>query len=784
MSINSIDYDPFENITSIFLTKDSLQDIDSLLATTRQHKVQLQEAITIAKEAQKHESGPVAEKGEALEAVVSNFNTTQKIASSTEATITKLIKGLVHLDNAKHNLTNSLNLFQNLKILVDSYYECCNFLKRVTYLEMVSPYRIMCSLSENIFSSYKSVSEVNKLLNNISKLKSDIISKIKKTYTIILNGKSEVDPSFEKQIREGACELLDSNSKSKDEIIEWTLNKLLYEIKQIFQFDDEAGSLENLERRYIFFKKVLNNFNSKFASFFLPTWEMPLQLVSKFFSMTRKDLDILLKVEFKDRTPSIDLFMKSLQVTLDFEKYIDVRFSNKFKEERLSKCFEPYLSLWVSHQDGIMNKKMLTYMSEEKIPKDLSHSLVVPSTADMFRTYRTILTETLELVGENKNNTILASLSKLFAKWLIEYSNRILKPLLLPENVDIQEKFEVIKYTVLLINTCDYCSTTIDQLEEKLSLFSSGSRSVSDPFIKAKDVYDELISNGNRLLLKRVVPKELSFAYKEFDNTDWAHVLVEDYSRYMVTLKKLLTFTLQSTSTHSQKPSSKNLLEEIVNLFNRDVYKWNFFDSFIDLITTTYVDCIIRLLQPLPPFASSNSQRRLSTKQVINIGEQLLLDMQLLKQLLSSMCESVVGPTSSESPFFKRAKNHLDTNLNQLLSFIKLLVVPLDSPEDYYETYGRLTLDNSDPIVWAFTISLKGAPWDLGLWKKHWEVFHRKIEGKNDNDTARDFFIYRWDPKHLSRFEANIRRIQDSTWSAFFSGQLKIKTSSTPSTRH
>lgn len=773
MTLEDLEYDPIDDITSILATPGSLDDIDQLLAHTKNTKIAIQTDIERSLKDCSIGTTDKLSHFDVVDDIFSDFEETQTTASKIYSNISELTEGISHLDNAKRNITQSLTLFQNLKILVDSYSQCKELAVNNAFVEMVSPYKIMCSLSESTFQSYKSVSDVNMLLAGVSRLKSDILSKIKSSFNDVLSGKTAGSPELEVELREGACELLDTDNSTKLQIIDWCLNKLLYEIKEIFQLDDEAGSLENLARRYMFFKKVLNNFNAKYAGYFPPSWGVPLELTSQFYKVTKNDLDILLKREIQGKTPSIDLFMGSLQVTLDFEKYIDVRFSNKCKAPKLSTAFEPYLSLWVSHQDGMMEKKLLTYMSEDKMPDNNQDSLIVPSSADLFRTYRTVLSQTLELIGNGTSDGILTSLANFFSKWLIDYSNRVLRPLLLPDNVEIADKNETIKYTVLLVNTCDYCSTTISQLEEKLTQLSSTSLNISAVFIKPKDIYDELLAKGNNLLLKRVIPADLSFVWKEFDSTDWAHISVEDYSRYITTLKKSLTF--RGSAANISTNGTRSSLEEILHLFSRDVFKWNFFDKVCDLICSNYVDCITRLLQPLPPFATENNRRLMKPKKVIEIGEQLLLDMELLKEILNSVLENVKADSAtSQETAFKRLSRHVDTNVTLLLHFAKLLVVPLDDAESYQESYNRLTDNNKDITVWAFIMALKGTPWDLDQWSELWRYFKVGLQGANDRSLERNLFVFKWDARHLTRFENNLARIQEPSWATFIKTELEI----------
>ena len=87
MISSSIDYDPFEDITSIFSTKEALDDIDKLIATTRNFKLHLQEKLLVAsKEIEKgtdpeHSENTVST--DVIEKVFKDFSETQDISSQT-----------------------------------------------------------------------------------------------------------------------------------------------------------------------------------------------------------------------------------------------------------------------------------------------------------------------------------------------------------------------------------------------------------------------------------------------------------------------------------------------------------------------------------------------------------------------------------------------------------------------------------------------------------------------------------------------------------------------------
>ncbi|CAH00576.1 Vps53p [Kluyveromyces lactis] len=755
MISESLEYDPLHDLQQIFSKQESLSDIDNLVLLTEKCKFNLEERV--------RESNNTSSEVNSLEdnydfhKLFEKINSTKSLSQITEATISDLTHDISDLDNAKRNITRSMTCFENLKILSDAYVNSKKYMQAEKYIEMCGPFKVMHSLSVS-FHEYKSLDEFCKFLNQIHRLESDTLLVCERvTKEVLRDGSNSKYDS--KTMKDGICCLADTNKHYKERIVQLCLDSLLYEIKEIFQIDDEAGSLENLSRRYIFFKKVLNNFQSTFSEYFPSEWEIPLKLTDSFFTMTSNDLKTLLKRDLSGTT-SIDLFMQSLQTTLEFEKYISVKFSHIY-EGKISTCFEPYLKLWVRHQDSSLNAKMLTYLNETKLPAK-NESLVVPSSADLFRTYRHILSQTFSLIEGGNKSTIMVELAVFFVKWLNEYYEKILKPLLLPEDTQIDDKNEVVKYTVLLVNTADYCANTIDQLQDKLCEYLENDEpninKVAAIFEPTRQKYMDLVSGGINLLLNRILKKDLEFVWREFTNTNWANTMVEDYSRYVTTLQSILLPTRSENST----------FYSTVSQFNRDLYGWNFIDKTIDLIAISFESQIIKLLKPALPYGTLNSKRQFDVKQVINIAEQLLLDVQLLKTTLHSLPESLPQHDTSA----KRVTKHIDSNVEKLMHLLKLLVSPIDPDTTYLETYYAITASqNTNSNFWAFILALKGVPWDLALWKRVWSEFQQ-----SDDDTQPmkpDDLIF--NPRELQNFIYNLSRVSDPSWKTFLEEDLKIK---------
>ncbi|SCU88138.1 LADA_0E08416g1_1 [Lachancea dasiensis] len=763
MEIEQLNYDTGPALKAILGSEHSLSEIDQLIQATKCMKLQLEEDIIASTQASDvgRKDGQLSSLKSTFEKLMGNVDGITSLSKETETTISRLTKDISYLDNAKRNLSQSMTFFQNLQLITEAYFECRDLLACNEFKEMKAPYSLMSGLME-YFQDYKSVEEIGKLMAKISRLQTETLTRIKKSYETLIGSRSIPEKRFdESMLRDGACELLETSSSAKAELIDWSISKLLYEVTEIFHVDDEAGSLENLSTRYVYFKKVLNSFNADLANFFPKAWEMPWRLTSRFYTVTKKDLEILLGRELK-QSPSIDLFMGSLQTTLDFEKYIDVKISNRAynasKLDKISSSFEPYLVLWIQHQESMMNSKILNYMAEDKLVQS-SESLVIPSSADLFRTYRSLLSQTLDLIQAGPGrDRMLIELATFFDSWLKTYSSKILNPLLISTDTKIENKEESILYTLLVLNTADYCSTTIRQLEEKLAEYLSAEKDLVPIFDKVQMQYGGLIAGAMDVLVNSLVAPDLAFAWREFDNTDWRTVAVEDYSRYTVTLRGIIR-------------DEQSIIKKITSKFNREMYSWNFMDRVIELISSGFLNCIIRLLRPKPPLANLSIKRNFQASQVVVIGEQLQLDAECLKEALNFWADDSTDLINGSNTSSKRIKKHIDQNMEDTIILLKLLIVPLDDPETYQENYAAITNHNVNIVSWSFVLALKCLPWDLAEWKRLYRIFQASSQsGKLEILPA----LAKCKPL-LNQFEYDFTHVADNTWQKFVRDELGIR---------
>ncbi|GME97421.1 unnamed protein product [Ambrosiozyma monospora] len=201
------------------------------------------------------------------------------------------------------------------------------------------------------FQTYKSIDEINTLNKRIGSLKNKIIDNIFNDFETQLSRHL----SDESQLIYG-CEILDLLGQAyREKLSNWYINNVLKDITTIFKSSEEAGSLDNLKRRFIYFQRILNNFEKNQAKLFPSDWSMNLNLTKSFCELTNKDLKEVTSKETKlngSGPVDVNLLINSLTDSLDFENYLNVLFKDSGYnfDSSISVVFEPYLNIWIKNQ--------------------------------------------------------------------------------------------------------------------------------------------------------------------------------------------------------------------------------------------------------------------------------------------------------------------------------------------------------------------------------------------------------------------------------------------------
>jgi vacuolar protein sorting-associated protein 53 len=509
-------------------------------------------------------------------------------ALQTERDITTMTADIKRLDATKRNLTLSMTALKRLQMLATAYEQLRGLARSRQYRECAGLLQAVLQLMRH-FNSYRSIEQIAVLSRGVSELQRELLEQVCEDFEMAF-AKAEVAARRGTLVE--ACAVMDAlGDTARARLLTWYVNTELREYRQVFRGSDEAGSLDNIGRRYAWFKRTLRAHDDEHAAIFPPHWRVGEALAAAFCEGTRDDFRGIL--ERSMRRPDaggrvdVNLLLSCLQETMDFEQGLERKFQAdaprasidtlSSADERtqsfhglISVAFEPYLSLWVDSQDKQLAALMPRYKAQPLIAEDeeFSPQAVIPSTIELFHFYKTTLSQCAKLsTGER-----LLDLAKIFAKYLDEYAQQVLLGFLQkggpgPTAEDI----------VLVLNSADFWHTNTNQLEENIKKRIDAELVAKVDLSSQSDTFMGVASAAVLAMVGKV-EAECEGAWREMRNTNWSKMEgVSDHSSYVTELLRCVN----------------GKAEEILGVVVKPQYARAFCDNLVEHMATAYIHNIV-----------------------------------------------------------------------------------------------------------------------------------------------------------------------------------------------
>lgn len=511
-------------------------------------------------------------------------------ALKTEQAITEMTADIKQLDNAKKNLTLSMTALKRLQMLTTAYEQLRALSKTRQYRECAQLLQAVVQLMAH-FKSYRSIDQIATLSRNVADIQRELLEQVCEDFEVAF-AKGEV--TQRRGLLAEACLVMDAlGENARSRLITWYCNTQLREYRQVFRGNEEAGSLDNISRRYSWFRRLLKTYDEEHATIFPSAWRVNEILANVFCEGTREDFKgILSRAVRSGQTLDVNLLLSCLQETLDFEQSLDRRFANTSRvstdtfmssesppvfSQMISEAFEPYLSVWVEAQDKHLATLIPKYRQQPPKPPDEEfHSqLVVSSSTELFTFYRHALAQCAKL----STGGPLAELTKVFAKYLDQYAQQVLLYYISERPTGhTPSRIPNLEELILALNTADYCYTTCNQLEEKIKGRIDDNLKQGVDLQSQADSFMGIASACVRGLVRKV-EVDLEPCWREMRNTPWNRLeTVGDQSSYVGEL-------LSKIKTRS---------EEILQLLHKHQYARAFADNLVELLSNAYVNNIFQ----------------------------------------------------------------------------------------------------------------------------------------------------------------------------------------------
>ncbi|EAU37539.1 conserved hypothetical protein [Aspergillus terreus NIH2624] len=668
--LDAADYDPIDHLNAIFSHPSTLSSVSQVSQRLREYEDELDNDINALVEDQVTSNAESVERIQAAKAdlteLFKKIDEVRDRASKTEQAITEMTADIKQLDNAKTNLTQSMTALKRLQMLTTAYDQLRALGRTRQYRDCAQLLQAVIQLMAH-FKSYRSIDQIALLSRNVADIQRELLEQVCEDFELAF-AKGEVGQK-RTMLAEG-CLVMDAlGEHARSRLVTWYCNFQLREYRQVFRNNEEAGSLDNISRRYSWFRRILKIYDEEYAAVFPASWRVNEILANVFCEGTREDYKGILSRSVRNgQTIDVNLLLSCLQETLDFEHSLERRFvapsrpstdtfasalETSVFSQAISEAFEPYLSVWVEAQDKQLAALIPKYRQQPPRPPDeeFDSNIVISSSTELFTFYRHSLQQCAKLSTGNS----LADLAKVFAKYLDQYAQQVLLYYIserpsghTPSNVPSLEDL------ISVLNTADYCYTTCNQLEEKIKGRLDKNLKQNVDLQSQADSFMGIASAAVRGLVRKV-EVDLEPCWREMRNTPWNRLeAVSDQSSYVGEL-------MSKTKTRSS---------EILQLLHKQQYARAFADHVVELVTNAFVSTIFQC------------------KPVSETGaEQMLLDSYTLKTGLSSLL-----PAPAPAGFVKR----VNASFTKIETLLKTLQVQPSPPEALVQAYLLHIADRSN----------------------------------------------------------------------------------------
>jgi hypothetical protein len=582
------DYDPLDHLNAIFSHPSTLTSVGDASVALRDYQDDLDTEIATAVSAQlASDTDSVRRIQEARSELAELFRKIEGVrerAVQTEQTITEMTADIKRLDNTKRNLTLSMTALKRLQMLTTAYEQLRGLAKTRQYRECAQLLQAVIQLMAH-FKSYRSIDQIATLSRNVSDLQHELLEQVCEDFEVIF-AKGEV--ATRRGMLSEACAVMDAlGEHARGRLITWYCNTQLREYRQVFRGNDEAGSLDNISRRYSWFTRMLKTYDHEHASIFPPYWRVGEQLATAFCEGTRDDYKNILQRSMRGDGKALDvnLLLSCLQETLNFEHSIEKHFTGEPRSSMdtvdsratvsqgvgniISEAFEPYMTLWVESQDKQLAAQIASYRTKPILPleEEFTPQSVMPSSTELFHFYRLALAQCAKLSTGQR----LLELSKTFAKYLDAYAQQVLFHTM-TSRADASGGPDI-EAVVLVLNTADYCYLTTNQLEERIKGRIDEDMRAQVDLQNQGDAFMGIASAAVRALVKKV-ELDIEPVWREMRNMPWARMEnVGDSSGYTAELVRII----------------RESVAEILGLLQKQQYSRAFCDNFIDSLSMLFI---------------------------------------------------------------------------------------------------------------------------------------------------------------------------------------------------
>ncbi|CAH7686871.1 GARP complex subunit Vps53 [Phakopsora pachyrhizi] len=671
----------------------SVENLPLLQILLRQRILECNQKITLLKSQLDYnceENGLGESRVEAIQegigALLTNLSNIRSSSTETQAVVESITREIRTLDLAKVNIESAVVGLKRFGMLVNAFDQLTRLVKARKYRETANSLQAIQQLAAQLSQLSVSVPRVSALFKELKDIQGLLRRTIMDDFSKAFEERSVVGSKAELA---DSCLVIDAlGDDARDSLIEWYTSFQLREYRRIFSGpSSEAGQLDNISRRYAWFRRMLKSHEedpSGGGNLFPENWKVGVRLCAQFGEATREDLKSVLAKS--GSSLKVDLLLESLQITSMFEREMSQKFGTTYESIAaksksanvgaaipIRTAFEPFLGIFVNAQDSTLSDMFQSFRSSRpkasdfaKVSLDDSPAAIIPSSMELFHFYRS----TLDKCASLSNKSPFLNLCEVYKKWLKTYSEDILAATLSSlansNNLGSSERsssefglgpaegsrlvrLPIILCACAVLNTAEYCAETSRQLHTKLEESIDKTLKSKVTLEREKDLFRGNISQAILTLLKEL-EHSCDGGFTAMIRAPWKELeYVSTESQYILHLNGAITAVFDLLKIHVEQ---KKYLRSIC-------------DKAVGILVNKFTQSIIRS-RPIPAIGA----------------EQMILDLQALKACLLPLPQ-----LDPETPIPSSYTRYLSKSISKLDTLLKVIMTPEDPAEDFVKHY-------------------------------------------------------------------------------------------------
>ncbi|KAK4054690.1 Vacuolar protein sorting-associated protein 53 [Microbotryomycetes sp. JL221] len=294
--------------------------------------------------------------------LLSQVTSIRDAATESEMVVRDITRDIQSLDMAKKNLVASMNALKRFQMLVNAFDQLTRLAKSRRYRETAQALAAVKQLSQ-YFRTFGSVDRVAAVSRGVSEVQGVLRAQVLREFEDAFSSEA-TRAGKNAQLTDAALVVDALGDDAKQQLFSWYSVMLLRDYRRIFGANSEAGQLDNISRRFAWFRRILKTHEDDNASVFPQSWNMGAVLAGGFTEVTRDDLkNVLAK---SGNQLQVGLLLEAIGQTAEFQRDMSRKFAMPFETiagmsavrsgsrgvpTSISVVFEPYLGIFVDAQD-------------------------------------------------------------------------------------------------------------------------------------------------------------------------------------------------------------------------------------------------------------------------------------------------------------------------------------------------------------------------------------------------------------------------------------------------